>query len=78
MKRLAEQAGISIVAVALLSASTAIGISAESEKPNRGATIPIGLNGIPRQAQTTDQAIAKEFQLNFYTTIIQWREPEPT
>jgi len=77
MKRPTQQDGISLFAVALLSASTAIGISAESGKPNKGATVPIGLNGVPSQDHVTDWTIAEEFQLNFFTTIFQWKEPEP-
>ena len=68
---------ILLVAVALLSASTAIGVAAESEKQNEVATVPIGLNGVPSQDHVTDRAIAEEFQLNFFTTIFQWKEPEP-
>jgi hypothetical protein len=68
---------MSLFAVALLSASTVIGVAAEADKQDEEATVPIGLNGIPRQDHVTDRAIAEEFQLNFFTTIFQWKEPEP-
>ena len=77
MKKLTQPVGISVLAVALLSASTTIGVAAESEKPRQGATVPIGLNGVPSQDQVTDRAIAEEFQLNFFTAIFPWKEPEP-
>ena len=77
MKKPTRRDRISLIAVALLSASTAIGAAAESEKPNKAATVPIGLNGVPSQDHVTDRAIAEEFQLNFFTTIFQWKEPEP-
>jgi hypothetical protein len=68
---------VSLIAVALLSASTASEVAAESEKPDNRAAVPIGLNGVPSREQTTDWAIAEEFQLDFFTTIFQWSEPEP-
>ena len=71
MKKLTLRDGFSLVAVALLSASTVLGIAAETEKPDKGATVPIGLNGVPSQDRATDRAIAEEFQLNFFTTIFQ-------
>ena len=77
MKKPTLQDGFSLVAVALLSASAVFGIAAEAEKPDQGATIPIGLNGVPSQDRVTDQAIAEEFQLDFFTTIFQWKEPQP-
>jgi hypothetical protein len=39
--------------------------------------ISIGLNGVPGHSDAEGWAIANEFQLNFFTTIIQWSEPEP-
>ena len=77
MKKPTLQDGFSLVAVALMSASAVFGIAAEAEKPDQGATIPIGLNGVPSQDRVTDQAIAEEFQLDFFTTIFQWKEPQP-
>ena len=77
MKRRTQRDRISLMAVALLSAATTMGVATELEKPNKGATVPFGLNGVPSQDHATDRAIAEEFQLNFYATIFQWKEPEP-
>jgi hypothetical protein len=77
MKRPPQQEGISLIAVALVWTSTAIGIAEESQKPSKAATVPIGLNGVPSQDHATDWTIAEEFQLNFFTTIFQWKEPKP-
>ncbi len=77
MKKPTLRDGLSLVALALLYASTATGVAAEAEKPDKQATIPIGLNGIPSQDHIADRAIAKEFQLDFFTTIFQWKEPQP-
>jgi hypothetical protein len=76
MSKSTEQIGISVLAMALLYASTVIAIAPQSEQPSKGATIPIGLNGVPKQDQETDRALADEFQLNFFTTIFPWTEPE--
>ena len=77
MKNVRLRSMLSFGAVALLFAWTAIGVAAEAEKAGEGTTVPIGLNGVPSQDHVTDRAIAEEFQLNFFTTIFQWKEPEP-
>ncbi|MHB8955312.1 MAG: hypothetical protein ACYC4U_20230 [Pirellulaceae bacterium] len=65
------------VVAALLSALTVPGVAAEAEKSDKRPTVRIGLNGVPRQDHATDWDIAEEFQLDFFTTIFQWKEPEP-
>ena len=66
---------ISLIVVTLVSTSTAVRGAAEPEKPDQVATVPIGINGIPRQDQVGDASIAEEFQLGFFTTTFQWKEP---
>lgn len=68
---------ISLIVVTLVSTSTAVRGAAEPEKPDQVATVPIGINGIPRQDQVGDASMAEEFQLGFFTTTFQWKEPEP-
>ena len=77
MKNVRLRSMLSFGAVALLLAWTALGVAAESEKAREGTTVPIGLNGVPSQDHETDWAIAEEFQLDFFTTIFQWKEPKP-
>ena len=77
MEKVRLRSVFSFVAAALLSALTAPGVAAEAEKPDKRATVRIGLNGVPSQDHATDRAIAEEFQLDFFTTIFQWKEPEP-
>jgi hypothetical protein len=72
----------SFVVVALWFAATAIGVgeearSPEARSPDKGTAIPIGLNGVPSQDDVKDRAVADEFQLDFFTTIFQWKEPQP-
>ena len=82
MKKLRLRCTFLFIAVALGFASTAISVDAEDQKPeaqnaDKGTTIPFGLNGVPSQDHTKDRAIAEEFQLDFFTTIFQWKEPQP-
>jgi hypothetical protein len=67
----------SLAGVIFLLAATAIGLGAEAQDGDRGTSIPFGLNGVPSQDHAKDWAIADEFQLNFFTTIFQWKEPKP-
>jgi len=39
--------------------------------------VPVGLNGIPDFGSASESKIAEEFQPDFYTTIMQWKEPAP-
>ena len=71
MKKVRLRSMFSFVTLVLLSALTASGITAETERPDKHATIPIGLNGVPNQDHETDWAIAEECQLDFFTTIFQ-------
>jgi len=65
------------VILALSSIWATSGVAADPEKPQTAATVPVGLNGVPRQDHPADQAIAEEFQLKFFVTIFPWQEPEP-
>ncbi|MHB8970153.1 MAG: hypothetical protein ACYC3X_16210 [Pirellulaceae bacterium] len=76
MEKVRLRSAFACVAAALLSALTAPGVAAEAEKPDNRAAVRFGLNGVPSQDPVTDRTIAEEFQLDFFTTIFQWKEPE--
>ncbi len=65
------------VAVALFAVSMTTACGAETAKPERSSSVPFGLNGVPNQDHLTDRSLAEEFQLDFFTTIFQWKEPAP-
>ena len=71
------QLRLSLSAMVLSVAWVAVGLADDAEKLGQKATVPIGLNGVPRQDHEEDRTIAKEFQLSFFTTIFQWTEPNP-
>jgi hypothetical protein len=73
--KMTRRDAFSLIILTLLFALTVPALAAESEKPDERATVPIGLNRVPSQERATDQAIAEEFQLDFFTTIFQWKEP---
>lgn len=56
-----------------LAAAGAILFASAAQPPK----IPVGLNGVPSAHKGADSKIAEEFRLNFYVTIMQWKEPEP-
>jgi hypothetical protein len=76
MEKVRLRSVFAFVAAALLSALTASGVAAEAEKSDNRAAVRFGLNGVPSQDHVTDRTIAEEFQLDFFTTIFQWKEPE--
>ncbi len=77
MNKLTLRVEFLLVVVVLLTVPMATAGAAETEKPGKRVTVPFGLNGVPNQDHATDRAIAEEFQLDFFTTIFQWKEPEP-